>query len=578
MPTNPESTWITQVYRRILSPRVRHRIHRRVPIRLRTGVKRSLAQLSPDRTIQPVRSGAARLRARIVVAAPDARMIANGQLVGRVRPDALTALGARRANLVEVTDALDAADVPYFAIRGRFPARSTVAVPREHAERAFGVLADRQRSTGGYHAVLWPEQRMADLKIHQTGRAIDAAADEVIGAALYWHWTDADGTAVLGADYACDVEVWDVDEHGDLVARRRNLVSEVVAGDEPDVEASDSRMTALAPVDRDPLPAVRTKPTFDRQRPEDVSFPVDVVFTWVDGSDEAWRRRRAQVTGETYHAEANNDERYLDREELRYALRSLHAFAPWVRTIYLVTDQQVPAWLDQSVPGLVVVDHTEIFSDPDALPTYNSHAIESQLHRIEGLSEHFLYLNDDMMLGRPVTPETFFASNGISYFYPSPATVPFGPPRDTDVPVNVAAKNNRRLLSERLGTSLTNKMKHAPYPLRRSVLEEIEREFPAEHAETMRSRFRSRDDYSFASSFHHWYGFATGRAMPGRIAYRYVDLGLPDARRQLGIILAERRFEAICLNTTVSTDDDLTSQEIGSFLQSYFPVPSPFEA
>ena len=38
------------------------------------------------------------------------------------------------------------------------------------------------------------------------------------------------------------------------------------------------------------------------------------------------------------------------------------------------------------------------------LPTHNSHAVESQLHHIPGIAEHFLYSNDDMFFGRPLQP------------------------------------------------------------------------------------------------------------------------------------------------------------------------------
>ena len=79
-------------------------------------------------------------------------------------------------------------------------------------------------------------------------------------------------------------------------------------------------------------------------------------------------------------------------------------YAPWVRNIYLVTDDQVPDWLDTSCPDVKVVSHREIFANQADLPTFNSHAIESQIHRIEGLSEHFLYLNDDFFVGRPLSP------------------------------------------------------------------------------------------------------------------------------------------------------------------------------
>ncbi|MQT05573.1 stealth conserved region 3 domain-containing protein, partial [Streptomyces jumonjinensis] len=213
------------------------------------------------------------------------------------------------------------------------------------------------------------------------------------------------------------------------------------------------------------------------------------------------------------------------------------------------------------------------------LPTFNSHAIESQLHHIKGLSEHFLYFNDDMFLGRPVTPQDFFHSNGLTKFFPSPALIPMGEPGDQDVPVSAAGKNNRTLLDSHFQTVITHKMKHIPYPLRRSVLAEIESVFADRHRATAGSRFRSLEDLSIASSFHHYYAYQTSRAVAGRISYAYVDLAHPDTGRRLGQLLARRDRQAFCINDTVSGDEDVESQArlLRPFLEAYFPVPGPFE-
>src|SRR5690606_2330888 len=112
--------------------------------------------------------------------------------------------------------------------------------------------------------------------------------------------------------------------------------------------------------------------------------------------------------------EASGQARFRDRDELRYSLRSLHLFAPWVRTIHLVTAAQRPAWLDDAAleSGRIrLVDHREILP-ASALPTFNSQAIETALHRIPDLAEHFVYVNDDVLLGRPLTKEHFFSPGG----------------------------------------------------------------------------------------------------------------------------------------------------------------------
>lgn len=365
------------------------------------------------------------------------------------------------------------------------------------------------------------------------------------------------------------------------MAPRRNRTCERVCREAPTVEVPGRRFTRLASEHTRPQPAaVRTRREFAEPVPDDIHFPVDAVYTWVDGSDPEWQRRRATVVGEPYHPQAANAARYLSRDKLRYSLRSLHMYAPWIRHVYLVTDQQVPGWLDTGHPRLTVVDHREIFTDPAVLPTFNSHAIESQLHHIEGLAEQFLYFNDDVFLGRPTVPQQFFLANGISKFFLSKALLPpVGSAGADDVPVSAAGLTNRRLLQARFGSSITQKMKHTPCALRRSVLAEIEQVFADEHRRTAAHAFRSPDDISITNSLHHYYAFHTGRAVPGGIRYDYIDISQPDIAPRLGRLLASRSNVAFCLNDTVTcdaerhTDVDLVQR----FLDGYFPAPSPFE-
>ena len=84
--------------------------------------------------------------------------------------------------------------------------------------------------------------------------------------------------------------------------------------------------------------------------------------------------------------------------------------APWIRHVYLVTAGQIPHWLNLDTPHLTVVTHEEIFPNKSDLPTFSSPAIEAHLHRIPGLSEKFLYLNDDVFFGQAVWPEDFYSA------------------------------------------------------------------------------------------------------------------------------------------------------------------------
>lgn len=138
-----------------------------------------------------------------------------------------------------------------------------------------------------------------------------------------------------------------------------------------------------------------------------------MVYLWVDGSDPEWQARRSAFTGQKLdNTEANCKGRYADNDELKYNLRAVEKYAPWIRHVFIVTDGQTPVWLDTSCPDVTVVNQNDIIPEVSR-PCYNSSLIEHFLYRIPGLSEHFLYANDDMFLNKPVTPDTFFTSDGL---------------------------------------------------------------------------------------------------------------------------------------------------------------------
>ncbi|XP_067438222.1 N-acetylglucosamine-1-phosphotransferase subunits alpha/beta isoform X2 [Thunnus thynnus] len=101
--------------------------------------------------------------------------------------------------------------------------------------------------------------------------------------------------------------------------------------------------------------------------------------------------------------------RFEDNEELRYSLRSVERHAPWVRHIFIVTNGQIPSWLNLDNPRVTVVTHQDIFLNNSHLPTFSSPAIETHIHRIPGLSQKFIYLNDDVMFGKDVWPDDFYS-------------------------------------------------------------------------------------------------------------------------------------------------------------------------
>lgn len=122
-------------------------------------------------------------------------------------------------------------------------------------------------------------------------------------------------------------------------------------------------------------------------------------------------------SGASEPAEVAGSLRFRDNDDLLYSLRSMASFAPWVSVIHIVTAGQVPAWLDVAHEHILLVDHREIFPDESCLPNFNSCAIELNLHRIPGLSRRFLYLNDDIFLGRGTRRSDFLLPGGTQRFY-----------------------------------------------------------------------------------------------------------------------------------------------------------------
>jgi hypothetical protein len=386
-----------------------------------------------------------------------------------------------------------------------------------------------------------------------------------------WPTAAGDGqshASVLGQGCTVEVEFWEEGVDGQLVAPTRNRYTQRLPRGAATVTTQVDGLT------------VPTLPLMAAPTVHECTFPVDVVITWVDGGDPTWNRARldrlAGVSGTAETRESSGRARFLSRDELRHAMRSIHLFAPWVRKIHLVTAGQVPEWLDPSHPQVVVVDHAAILP-PDALPTFNSHAIESALHRVPDLAEHFVYLNDDFFLGRPLGPETFFSPAGLAAVWLSPNTIGLDEAPDA-APYLKAAWNNRRLLQDAFGAVVTDNLAHAPYPHRRSVLEEIERRFPAEVAATARSPFRSDTDLSLLSSFAQHFGLLTGTAYVADSERAYVNISNSDLEWQLKKAL-ERQQDFVCLadHHDHALDQERLDGVLTDFMAAYFPVAAPWE-
>ena len=207
-------------------------------------------------------------------------------------------------------------------------------------------------------------------------------------------------------------------------------------------------------------------------------FPIDLVYLWVDSADSKWQaKKNAALTAMGKPIDkAALDGRFESKDELKYSLRSVQKYLPWVNRIYIITDEQVPAWLNVENPLISIVDHRDIVP-AELLPTFNSAALELFIHRIPGLSEHFIYANDDMFVGSPLTPDFFFNASGnpiviLREKWYEKSVFSSAPARQHSL-VGTRVRNAVRLVFNLTGLRYHMSICHAMEPMRKSYLEDI---------------------------------------------------------------------------------------------------------
>ena len=332
---------------------------------------------------------------------------------------------------------------------------------------------------------------------------------------------------------------------------------------------------------------------------------IDVVYTWVDGADSEWNRKRSVVAeklGARVSSNANSDARFQHNDELKYSLRSVYQFAPWVNKIFIVTDNQVPSWLDISHPKITIIDHKSIFRDQSHLPTFSARAIEANLHHIEDLSEHFIYFNDDMFLGKSTKPTHFFTKNGTPYIF----TARLWPKKREhhldrsklkgrqDNEHQHAIENSRILISKSLNKDIHDDFRHTVKPMLKSVLYELEEKYNVAFVQTSKHPFRENNAIIPYNLFG-FYAIAKSIAkvkylktihrrtkklnILGRTVFRfnftYVNMSLENVQLVLEKINIHRP-SSFCLNQYSDTSPKVI-EEMKLFMQAFFPNRSEYE-
>lgn len=493
--------------------------------------------------------------------------------------------------LEKLTAVLDKLGVQYFILRQQ-GYKLSVAVMSPDRSKVIHAL-HRHRIFSGYYQLTIKDRHNVNMARLWDFGLSKSQSVQTLAISIYRNIGDRGGRIIDGEPFSVRLEFWsqpeDLDPQGlksamlesgilEEHALERAIISPV-PNDIAKVFIGDAQDRMIIKINNKKYETLKIfeAPTMDK-----VSFPIDIVYTWVDGSDAKWLASYEKARRMLEPSYKNNSmSRYTDHQELRYSLRSIEMYAPWVRKVYIVTASQTPAWLSDSLDGRVeVVDQNDIFADPTALPVFNSHAIESQLHHIPGLSEHYLYLNDDMFFASPVRPETFFFANGIAKVQLSPATIGTGEGIADETAPSSAGKNARAIISKQFGVLPMRKIRHMAYPQRRSLANDIEKRHPEVIAATMASKFRSKTDIPFTSSLMQYYLLASGLGTPSKVSGGTIEILTPTSEQELNMALSPMNTQSmLCINETVTPESkaEYIDQIMANFLNKSFPYKSPWE-
>jgi hypothetical protein len=247
--------------------------------------------------------------------------------------------------------------------------------------------------------------------------------------------------------------------------------------------------------------------------------PVDIVIAWVDGNDQALKRKRHQfLTGED-PSDAVSDTRFASNDEIYFNIASILKYVPFCRNIYVVTDQQRPAFIDEfaeqglcAADKIRVVDHQEIFAGyAQYLPTFNTRSIESMLWNIQGLSDYFIYLNDDFFFNAPAKIEDFLENHKIVTYghwqsnFALKLKLKYRQflQRQTGKPVQPKHMIAQMLSADVLGMNRFFEIHHYPHIIDRNILKDYLLAHPERLETQIKFRFRSVEQINPVTLMNH---------------------------------------------------------------------------
>ena len=329
--------------------------------------------------------------------------------------------------------------------------------------------------------------------------------------------------------------------------------------------------------------------------------PIDLVYLWCDMADPAFRAKRNETLakwGKAVDLTSNADCRAIAHDELKFSLRSAETYAPWIRRVFVVMNDEStpPGWFRTDCSDLRVVKLSEILP-PEYLPCYCSDTIEHHLWRIPGLSKRFLYANDDMMFGKPTSPDFFFASDGKPICrFGSPRTVRKGGRLYTTY--HACMENAEALVRDAFGLhgDFARAYGHSPHhnidAYDRDDMQECFEYFRGNFEASGAFRYPFRSDRNVQRLLYTYYALAVGRGHYRRAPFntkwnkpwwRWLMPSRGESLQFFGSVwkqgekqIARYRPNLFCFNDGVETTD-ADRRELDDFYRRMFPKPSRFE-
>lgn len=332
--------------------------------------------------------------------------------------------------------------------------------------------------------------------------------------------------------------------------------------------------------------------------------PIDFVVTWVNGNDPEWIADKNRYS-QNVEKKGNGSERFRDWNQFFYWYRAVEKYAPWVRKVFLVTYGHVPEWINLKCPKLVFVKHSDYIPEK-YLPTFSTVPITLNIHRIKGLSEHFVMFDDDMYLASAVQPSDFFDDGlpkicAISYplqnwtYNGHFAHQLFGDIGVANGVYNIqtSIENNPELwFSKEYGKDRKYNKRayldaympgmfysHLPIPLRKSDMKELWDKIPNILDESSSHKFRTYSDIE-RFIFTLW-EIMTGKFVPvSKTHFGKAFHSLSTQAKEISEAFASKKYKTICLNDSVDVTEenfDRIRNEIEKILSREFPEKSSFE-